>query len=64
MTIARATVFYCILCGRRKERAAVVCVMTQHHRQKLTQQCRQNNNMAKQLINQTNTINDYGYEYN
>jgi len=59
MAIARATV--CAL--RREGRAAVVCVMIQQYRQKVIQQRRQNNNIAKQLINQTNTVNDYEYEY-
>ena len=45
ITVARATVVYCILCGRRKEGAAVR-VMTQQHRRKLTQQRRQNNYIA------------------
>ena len=36
LTVARATVFYCILCGRRKESAAVRRIMThQQHRRKL-----------------------------
>ena len=48
MTVARATVFYCILCGRGKESAAV-CVMTQQHRRKLTQQRRQKNNIAEAI---------------
>ena len=46
MTVAHATVFYCILCGQRKESAAVR-VMTQQHRRKLTKQRRQNNNIAE-----------------
>ena len=49
MTVARATVFYCILCGRRKECAAVR-VMTQQHRQKMAQQRRQSNNIADEAI--------------
>ena len=60
MTVARATVFYCIiLCGRRKECAAV-CVMTRQHRLKLTQQHRQNNNIAEAI---THKLNGYDYEY-
>ena len=52
-----------ILCGRRKESAAV-CVMPQQHRLKLTQQRRQNKNIAKIIThNQSNIINDYDYEY-
>jgi hypothetical protein len=52
MTVARATVFYCILCGRRKESAAVR-VMTQQHRRKLTQQRRQNNNIAEAITHKS-----------
>jgi hypothetical protein len=52
MTVARVTVFYCILCGRRKESAAV-CVMTQQHRRKLTQQRRQNNNIAEAITHES-----------
>ena len=40
MTVARATVFYWILCGRRKESAAV---------RVMTQQRRQNNNIAETI---------------
>ena len=50
MTVARATVFYCILCERRKENVAVY-VITQQHRRKLTQQRRQNNNVAEAITN-------------
>jgi len=50
LTVARATVFYCILCGRRKESDAVHVMIQQHNRRKLlTQQCRQNNNIAKNI---------------
>ena len=53
MTVARrATVFSCILCGRRKESAAVR-VMTQQHRVKLTQQRRQNNNIAEAITHKS-----------
>jgi hypothetical protein len=37
VTVARSTVFYCILRGHRKEFATDVCVITQQHRRKLTQ---------------------------
>ena len=51
LTVARATVFYCILLrGRRKESAAVR-VMTQQRRGKqLTQQRRQNNNNIAEAV--------------
>ena len=53
MTVARATIFYCILYGRRKESAAV-CVMTQQHSRKLmTQQRRQNNNIAEAITHKS-----------
>ena len=48
MTVAHTTVFYRILCGRRKE-SADVRVLTQQHRRKLTQQRRQNNNTAEAI---------------
>ena len=50
MTVARATVFYCTLCERRKESAAMIRVMTQQHRRKLAQQRRQSNNIADEAI--------------
>ena len=53
MTVARATVFYRILCGRRKESVAVRRVMTQQHRRKLTQQRRQNNNVAETITHKS-----------
>ena len=56
MTVARATVFYCILCGRRKESAAI-CVTTQQHRLKLTQQHRQNNKIAETKTHKSNQYN-------
>ena len=49
MTVARATVSYCILCGRREESAAVR-VMAQQQRRKLTQQRRRNNDIAESII--------------
>ena len=52
MTVARATVFYCILYERRKE-SAVVCVMTQQYRRKLTQQRRQNDNIAEAITHKS-----------
>ena len=58
MTEARATVLYCILCGQRKESAAVFCVMTQRHRRKLTQQRRQNNNIAEAITHKPNQYNN------
>ena len=58
MFVARATVFYRLLCGRRKESAAAVCVMTQQHRLKLTQQCRQNNNLAGTITHKSNQYNE------
>jgi hypothetical protein len=54
MTVARARVIYRIqiLCGRRKESAAV-CVMTHQHKRKLTQQRRQNNNIAEAITHKS-----------
>ena len=50
MIVAYATVFYCILCGCRRESAAVR-VRKQQHRRKLTQQRRQqDNNTAAEAI--------------
>jgi len=62
MIVARATIVYCILCGRRKESVAV-SVMTHQHRRKLTQHPGQNNNIADTITHkQSNIINDYDYE--
>ena len=58
MTEARAAVFYCILCGRRKESVAVR-VMTQQHRRKLTQQRRQNNNIAEAITHKSIQYNKW-----
>ena len=57
MTVARATVLYCILCGRRKESADVRVMTTQQHRLKLTQQRRQNNNIAETITHKSNQYN-------
>ena len=57
MTVARATVFYCILRGRRKESAAVCVMTTQQNRQKLTQQRRLNNNIADAITHKPNQYN-------
>ena len=52
MTVARATVFYRILCGRSKESAAVR-VLTQQHSRKLTQQRRKNNKIAEAITHKS-----------
>ena len=57
MNVARATVFYCILCGLLKESAVVCGVMTQQHRRKLTKQQRQNNNIAEAITHKSNQYN-------
>jgi len=58
MTLAHATVFYCILCGRRRKESAAVCVMTQRHRRKLTQQRRQDNNIAEAITHKSIQYNN------
>ena len=63
MTVARATVFYCILCGRRKESAALR-VMTQHHRRKLTQQHRKNNKQHRENNTIAEAITRKPIQYN
>ena len=52
MTVVRATVFYRILCGSRKESAAVR-VLTQQHKRTLTQQRIQNNNIAEAITHKS-----------
>ena len=52
MTVARATVFYRTLYGRRKKSSAVR-VLTQQHKRTLIQQRRQNNNIAEAIIHKS-----------